>query len=255
MKFVNRDFVPERPRISIYAWAAFALGFVVPILLLIGLLVTGSENPTPTIVLTALTIPASLVCGVIAYRQVKAGGGMVRGQMLAFAGMAVSCVIAVHVVVSIVSNILQYQQPSAETGKQCMGNLRAIALTASMYADDHGGAMPDGGTLWESIPDIALKECNANLSLSNGYGYNTNLSHRTLSELPQPEMLLLAADGGNAYNVIRSDRDVDWRRHYTRRGGKLLCALGGGWRDYHAIVAFADGHVEAVTSKAAIHYR
>lgn len=134
----------------------------------------------------------------------------------------------------------------------CSNNLKQIATSALMYAQDHDELMPgtagatsiqSGDAVWRTQMDAQVNakktfDCPTKTGDGNAetpeYGMNQGLFEAALGDIDYPEMTLLIADVKNsaATNIaIDTDSVLDKTRHSS------ACQA-----------AFADGHVEQLKS-------
>lgn len=116
---------------------------------------------------------------------------------------------------------------------QCMSNQKQIVQALLMYAQENDEKCPDNTTIWTQVPAKVLKCATAGKSVTNAFGYNQNVSGRSLGEINDHTLVLVTADtAAGAANQLDAANDFD-RRH-----------------DGKAIASFLDGHVEIAPSAA-----
>lgn len=117
----------------------------------------------------------------------------------------------------------------------CIANQKALLEQAVLWADAHDGTLPTAAGFWDACPlPPATLQCPAAFGKSTvSYGYNAAVAGIRLGEMAHPEAVVVIADctetcasgQGNALRNVATDIA-------TRHNGQ-------------AILAFADGHVEA----------
>ncbi|HEX2951040.1 MAG TPA: hypothetical protein VHV83_15960 [Armatimonadota bacterium] len=141
-------------------------------------------------------------------------------------------VVALAVVAAVVSPILprSTRQRGYTRAAQCAANQRQIATTAILYAEEHGGHMPDANAFWTAIgvPEKVLHCPAVKPSQGNSYGYNVSLSRISTREMLDPEETVLISDSDQPSHLLYSWQDTS-RRH----AGK-------------SVIAYADGHIESL---------
>lgn len=113
----------------------------------------------------------------------------------------------------------------------CITNQRQLAMSILMYANDWGGHLPNGASIWRRL-DIngkALVCPAAGDTAPIGYVYNWVLGGKDIDAIEDPTLKFLTADGdGEAQGMSTLD---DLAR--TRHNGFLMAS-------------FLDGHLESV---------
>jgi prepilin-type N-terminal cleavage/methylation domain-containing protein/prepilin-type processing-associated H-X9-DG protein len=110
----------------------------------------------------------------------------------------------------------------------CQSNQRQIALSVAMYCQDNGESYSSSTDVWNDLKmDSGVLVCPTKGKIvTNGYGFNSYLSEKSIGEIEDPTAVAVVADTTNfTTNVLNTSVDVD-----KRHKGK-------------AVAAFADGHV------------
>jgi prepilin-type N-terminal cleavage/methylation domain-containing protein/prepilin-type processing-associated H-X9-DG protein len=117
----------------------------------------------------------------------------------------------------------------------CSSNQRQIALSMTMYAQDHDETMPDAQTAWKDIAvDPGVLQCpTKGKSLPNSYVYVNSLSGASVGDFLDASKMMMIADG-NSSTVAGKVPNVCYN------GSQLDMRHSGRW-----IAAYLDGHVDA----------
>jgi prepilin-type N-terminal cleavage/methylation domain-containing protein/prepilin-type processing-associated H-X9-DG protein len=110
----------------------------------------------------------------------------------------------------------------------CMNNVRQIALSINIYAQDNDEILPASDTVWGGIKvDKGVLQCpTAGTKIANAYGFNDTVSDKAIGAYDDPTSVPLVADCGNTTtNLLKSGADVA-KRHTNNQ----------------AIAAYLDGH-------------
>jgi len=121
---------------------------------------------------------------------------------------------------------------------QCQSNVRQLVIGVQMYMQDHEQRFPDKDAVWADIsfPPKTLACPTYGVKKGNGYGYNSGISGKALSDkgMLEAQMVPVMMDSIGKNNLIaNSALDVD-ERHTNK-----------------AMIGFADGHV-ALLPKSAV---
>jgi len=183
-----------------------------------------------------LTALAGLICGIVAMVKVKNSGGKLGGGGLALAGTIVSGIFLLLIPVLAATML-----PALAAAKQkaqeinCMNNEKQLALAILMYSGDNKDKFPPAATWCDAIqPETSgnkqLFRCPAADSTSQcAYAFNSKLGGLELGKANPQTVMIFESDGG--WNV--------------NGGPELLPARARHLRKFY-VVAFVDGHVEAV---------
>jgi prepilin-type N-terminal cleavage/methylation domain-containing protein/prepilin-type processing-associated H-X9-DG protein len=111
----------------------------------------------------------------------------------------------------------------------CTNNQRQIALSISMYAQDHGEVLPDEG-IWGVIgADPGILKCPSNGKFTIGYGYNGTLLGKSIGDVASPSDEFVTGDSNASTSTPPS-----------------IINLPGQFDARHSnsvIVSYLDGHV------------
>ncbi len=110
----------------------------------------------------------------------------------------------------------------------CQSNQRQIALNLAMYCQDNGESFPSSTEVWNELKmDPGVLVCpTKGKAVTNGYGYNSYMSEKSIGEIDDPTAVAVVGDTSNfTTNLLNASSDVD-----KRHKGK-------------AVAAFVDGHV------------
>ena len=183
-----------------------------------------------------ITALPGLICGIVAMVKVKNSGGKLGGGGLALAGTIVSGIFLLLIPVLAATML-----PALAAAKQkaqeinCMNNEKQLALAILMYSGDNKDKFPPAATWCDAIqPETSgnkqLFRCPAADSTSQcAYAFNSKLGGLELGKANPQTVMIFESDGG--WNV--------------NGGPELLPARARHLRKFY-VVAFVDGHVEAV---------
>jgi prepilin-type processing-associated H-X9-DG protein len=181
------------------------------------------------------TAPLGLVLGIIAMVRVTKSRGALTGKGLALGGIIVSAVVLLMVLLTIPALLLPALAGAHDRARQiqCLNNERQLAQAVIVYANSHTNHYPPAATWCDAIRPTVSSEfvfkCPAATNSSPcDYAFNARLEGLELGRVNPQTVLLFDSDGG-------------WNAH---GGPELLAARH---RRQRAVVAFADGHVEAVS--------
>ena len=183
-----------------------------------------------------ITALVGLILGIVALVKVKNSGGKLRGGGLALAGTIVSGIFLF--MLPIFAAILLPALASAHEKAQeinCMNNEKQLALAVIIYSNDHTNHFPPAATWCDAIKtsvgsEYVFKCAVADSTNRCDYAFNAKLDGMTEGKV-------------NPKTVIIFESDAGWN---ANGGSELLPAKARHLRKYY-VVAFADGHVEAVT--------
>ena len=174
-----------------------------------------------------------LILGIIAMVRVTKSRGALTGKGLALAGVVVSGVFLL-----LLPAMLAMTLPALAAAKQraqqisCMNNERQLAQAVRLYSTAHANHFPPAATwcdaIHSNVSSDAWFKCPAAPAMRCGYAFNARLDGVDASQVNPRTVLLFDAEG-------------DWNAH----GG--LAAAAARHRGHMVNVAFADGHVEAVS--------
>ena len=182
-----------------------------------------------------LSAPVGLILGIVAMVKIGKSQGQLRGKGLALAGMITSG--AAIVLIPILAAMLL---PALASAKQkaleinCMNNEKQMALAVIIYSNDHTNHFPPAATWCDAIKTSIGSEyvfrCAAADSTNRcDYAFNSKLDGLELGKV-------------NPKSVVIFESDAGWN---ASGGSELLPAKARHLGKYY-VVAFADGHVEAV---------
>ena len=183
-----------------------------------------------------ITALAGLILGIVAMVKVKNSGGKLGGGGLALAGTIVSGVFLF--MLPIFAALLLPALASAKQKAQeinCMNNEKQLALAVMIYSNDHTNHFPPAATWCDAVKTSAGSEqvfrCTAANSTGRcDYAFNSKLDSLELGKVNPQTVMVFESDGG-------------WN---ASGGSELLPAKARHLRKFY-VVAFADGHVEAVS--------
>ncbi len=185
-----------------------------------------------------LTALLGLILGIIALVAIGKSAGVLKGQGLAIAGLALSAVSVVFtmIVLLLAATLVPALHAAREQGRRAvsMNNVKQLCLATVMCADANHGILPRGQEWVEGGQRYGLSEkvwCSPfDPHAGRGYALNKNLSQRQLRRVREPAKTVLvfecAAGSGPA-------------------GGPELLPDKPRTR-YGYVIGFCDGHVECV---------
>jgi prepilin-type processing-associated H-X9-DG protein len=187
------------------------------------------------VVTCGITALAGLILGIVAMVKVKNSGGRLGGGGIALAGIIVSGIFLFMIPVfaaMMLPALAQAKQKAQEIN--CMNNEKQLALAVIIYSNDHTNHFPPAATWCDAIKTSVGSEqvfrCTAADSTSRcDYAFNAKLDGMDESKV-------------NPKTVIIFESDAGWN---ANGGPELLPAKARHLRKFY-VVAFADGHVEAV---------
>lgn len=185
-----------------------------------------------------LSALAGLICGIVAMVKVKNSDGKLGGGGIALAGTIVSGIFLI--MLPILAAMLL---PAVASAKQkameinCMTNEKQLAQAVLMYSNDNTNHMPPAAKWCDAIKPLVGSDTVfrcvffPNPSNRSDYAFNSKLDGLELGKVNPQAVMIFESDGG-----------------WNANGGKeLLPAKARHGRGNTYIVAFVDGHVEAVT--------
>ncbi len=183
-----------------------------------------------------ITALAGLILGIVAMVRVKNSGGRLGGGGLALAGTIVSGIFLV--MLPILAAMLLPALASAKSKAQeinCMNNEKQLALAVLIYSNDNTNRMPPAAKWCDAIKpsvgsDMIFRCVAADPSSRCDYAFNSKLDGLELGK-------------ANPQTVMIFESDTGWN---ANGGSELLPAKARHLRKFY-VVAFVDGHVEAVT--------
>jgi prepilin-type processing-associated H-X9-DG protein len=189
------------------------------------------------IVTCGITALAGLILGIVAMVKVKNSGGKLGGGGLALAGTIVSGILLFFIPLMILPAMLLPALAQAKQKAQqviCMNNEKQLALAVMIYSSDHTNHLPSAANWCDAIKPTAGSEkifkCPAVNSTSRcDYAFNAKLDGMGTGKVNPQTVLIFESNGG-------------WN---ASGGPELLPAKARHLRKFY-VVAFADGHVEAV---------
>ena len=169
--------------------------------------------------------------------KVKNSGGKLGGGGLALAGTIVSGILLFFIPLMILPAMLLPALAQAKQKAQqviCMNNEKQLALAVMIYSSDHTNHLPSAANWCDAIKPTAGSEkifkCPAVNSTSRcDYAFNAKLDGMGTGKVNPQTVLIFESNGG-------------WN---ASGGPELLPAKARHLRKFY-VVAFADGHVEAV---------
>lgn len=180
-----------------------------------------------------ITALMGLILGIVAMVRVKNSGGKLGGGGLALAGTIVSGIFLF--MLPIFAALLLPALASAKQKAQeikCFNNEKQLALAMIIYSSGHTNQFPAATNWCDTIgPSQQILKCPAADSSNRcDYAFNSKLGGLELGKVNPQTVMIFESDGG-------------WN---ASGGPELLPAKARHLRKFY-VVAFADGHVEAVT--------
>ncbi len=184
-----------------------------------------------------LTALAGLICGIVALVKVKNSGGRLGGGGFALAGTIVSGIFLL--MIPVLAAMMLPALASAKSKAQevnCMNNEKQLALAVILYSNDNTNHMPPAATWCDAIKpsiqsDMIFRCVAADPSNRCDYAFNSKLNGLGLGKINPQTVMIFESDGG-------------WN---ANGGPELLPAKPRHQRPRAVyVVAFVDGHVEAV---------
>jgi prepilin-type processing-associated H-X9-DG protein len=184
----------------------------------------------PTCGVTALF---GLIFGIIALVRVSNSRGALRGKGLALVGTILSgiCLLIIPILVAMLLPALASAHDKARE-INCKNNEKQLVLAVKTYSDSNAGHFPPAATWCDAIKgsvssDKVFKCPAANATNRCDYAYNAKLDGMDASKVDPQTVVIFESDAG-------------WDAH----GGPELESPRH--KRNLLIVAFADGHVEAI---------
>lgn len=184
-----------------------------------------------------LSAPVGLILGAVAMNKIGKSRGQLGGKGLALAGIITSGVsmLLIPILAAMLLPALATAQQKAQE-INCMNNEKQLALAMMIYSQGNTNHMPPAATWCDAILSAAgtekvFKCVAANSSSRCDYAFNSKLGGLELGKANPQTVMIFESDGG-------------WN---ANGGPELLPAKSRHLRRFY-VVAFVDGHVEAVTS-------
>ncbi len=184
-----------------------------------------------------ITALFGLILGVVAMVKAKQPGrGASGGSGIALAGVIVSAIFLLMIPIfaaMLLPALAAAKQKAQEIN--CMNNEKQLALAVRIYSDDHTNQLPPAATWCDAIRSYVGSEktflCPAgDPGKRCNYAFNAKLGGMDESKIAPDSVLIFESDGG-------------WNAN-----GGLEQMIGKPRHAGRFVVAFADGHVEAVTA-------
>lgn len=188
-----------------------------------------------------LTALVGLILGIIAMSKVKNSGGKLNGNGIALAGIIVSAVF-LFMIPFFAALLLPALASAKQKAQQvhCMNNERQLALAVKLYSADNTNSYPTAETWCDAIQthvgsNTKVFQCPSAAPESRcGYAYNASLSGLDESKVHPQTVMIFESDAG--WNAHGGPELLPADARHGRRTKKTY------------LVAFADGHVEAVAA-------
>jgi hypothetical protein len=184
-----------------------------------------------------ITALFGLVLGIIAMFKVSNSRGALRGAGLAVAGIVVSGIFLLLLPV-FAAMMLPALAAAHDRAREinCMNNEKQLALAVKMYSDDNQGQFPPATTWCDAITRYTagsgIFKCPAASSNSRcDYAFNAKLSGMDVSKVDSQTVMIFESDAG--WNASGGEESLAARPRHKHG------------RNY--VVAFVDGHTEAVS--------
>jgi len=186
-----------------------------------------------------ITALFGLILGVVAMVKAKSPGrGAAGGSGIALAGVIVSAIFLLMIPIfaaMLLPALAAAKQKAQEIN--CMNNEKQLALAVRIYSDDHTNQLPPAATWCDAIRSYVGSEktflCPAgDPDKRCNYAFNAKLGGMDESKIAPDSVLIFETAGG--WNVSGGPELMLNRAPH--RGGRIF------------VIAFADGHVEAVTA-------
>ncbi len=183
-----------------------------------------------------LSAPIGLILGFVAMDKIGKSQGQLRGKGLALAGIITSGA-TILLIPIFAAMLLPALAPAKQKAQEinCMNNEKQLALAVVIYSNDNTNHMPPAATWCDAIKpsvgsDIVFRCTAADSSNRCDYAFNSKLDGLELGKVNPQTVMIFESDGG-------------WN---AKGGPELLPAKARHLRKFN-VVAFVDGHVEAVT--------
>ncbi len=184
-----------------------------------------------------LSAPAGLILGIVALKKIGKSQGQLCGKGLALAGIITSGVTIV--LIPVFAALLLPALAAAKTKAQqinCVNNEKQLALGMIIYSSGHTNQLPPAATWCDAIgasPNILkCPAVNSTDSTSRcDYAFNSKLGGMDTSKV-------------NPQTVMIFESDAGWN---ANGGRESLAANPRHLRGRIYVIAFVDGHVEAVS--------
>lgn len=185
-----------------------------------------------------LSAPIGLILGLVAMNKIGKSQGQLKGKGLALAGVITSA--ATFLLIPIFAAMLLPALAQAKQKAQavnCMNNEKQLALGMLMFTSDHTNHFPVAATWCDAIDDNVghnenLFKCPAADSTSQcDYAFNSKLDGMDADKVNPQTVMIFESDGG--WNANGGVESLPSRARHNR--GRTF------------IIAFVDGHVEAVS--------
>ncbi len=180
-----------------------------------------------------ITAIVGLILGIVSLVQINKSNGTVTGRGTALAGTIVSAVFLLMIPFGAALFLPAFARAKVRAESiACLSNARQLALFTQIYASTHTN-FPTGATWCDDLNSIPVPtkffQCPASPNQRCGYAFNTNLSGMNPGKINPNTVLIFESDGG--WNASGGPQQA---LRQSRHGRTI-------------IVAFADGHAEAVT--------
>jgi prepilin-type processing-associated H-X9-DG protein len=182
-----------------------------------------------------LTAVLGLVFGLVALSQIRRSQGALKGRGFALAGSIVSGVamLLIPIVVALTIPAVNKAKTQAQA-IGCMNNMKQLALGVMMYANDNKERFPSSDDWCDAIQKYVQPvtyQCPAgDRRQRSNYAFNALLSGVETSKVQAPATTVLLFESDAGWNASGGpELGLKQKRH-----GRTI------------VVAFADGHSEAV---------
>ena len=187
-----------------------------------------------------ITALVGLILGIIAMVRIKNSQGSLKGNGLALSGTIVSGIFLLMLPIlaaMLLPALASAKQKAMEV--KCITNEKQLAVALIIYSNDNTNHFPAAAKWCDAIKEEiggqeqVFKCPNSNPDSRCDYAFNSKLDGLPVSAVSHP-----------ATTVLIFESDAGWN---ATGGRESLTAVPRHVRGKFCVVAFADGHVEAVT--------
>lgn len=182
-----------------------------------------------------------LILGIVAMGNIKRNPARLKGNGLAIAGIVVSCVSFMFVLIQSAILLLPVLEraPFAEKQMASLNNLKELSVAVMMYADDNDGNLPPSENWPEALRPFYQNDkiliSPLNPEAGRGYAMNASLANHKMDEIRQHGQVVL-------FFECKPDSPPGG-------GLELLPEKPRTWMGY--AVSFLDGHADCIRQERA----